>query len=70
MAAGRQAERAQAQAEVAGALVVAGPGEGLPDAEVLLPDGHAARFGSRALAQHLGQGEFGEVHDSHLLRRL
>jgi hypothetical protein len=69
MAALGQAQGAQAQAEVAGTLEILRPGEGLPDAEVLLPDGDARGILARALAQHLGQGEFGEIqHISDPLR--
>ena len=70
VAARGQAQLQQTLAEMRGALVVLRPGEGLPDAEVLLPDGDARSVLACALAQHLGQGEFGEIHDSHLLRRL
>ena len=74
MAAIGQAQGAQAQAEVAGTLEILRPGEGLPDAEVFLPDGDTLRILARAFAQHLGQGEFGKglhVHyDSQRLRRL
>ena len=69
MAARGQAQRAQAQADMAGALVVLRPGKGLPDAEVLLPQRNALRIGACAFAQHLGQGEFGEIqHISDPLR--
>ncbi|KAF1055985.1 MAG: hypothetical protein GAK34_00449 [Delftia tsuruhatensis] len=61
VAAWRQAQLRQAQPEVAGTLVVARPAGGLPDAEVLLPYGHAPGIAARAFGQHLGQGEFGKV---------
>ena len=65
-----QAQLPHALAEMRRALVVLRPGERLPDAEVLLPDGHALGILQRTLAQHLGQSQFGKIHDSHLLRRL
>ena len=76
MAAHWQAQRQQAQAKVAGALVVLRPGEGFPDAKVFLPDGHALRILAGTFAQHLRQGQFGKVHgvrhpyDNQRLRRL
>ena len=54
MAACAQTDAAQPHAKVAGALVVAGPGEGLPDAKVFLPNGDALRVAAGAFAQHLG----------------
>ena len=70
MAARRNAQGRQSEGEGTGAAVVVGPGEGFPDAEVLLPDGDARGIALRALAQHLRQGDFEEGHDSHRLRRL
>ncbi len=66
MAALAQAQGAQTQTEMAGALVVAGPVHRLPDAEILLPDGDALAVQAHALAQHLRQGQFGQRCGLHI----
>ena len=65
MAAHRQAQRQQAQAKVAGALVVLRPGEGFPAAKVFLQDGYALRILAGTFAQHLRQGQFRKVDGFH-----
>ena len=80
VAAVRQSERAQAQPEERGPAFVIGPGDRIPDAEVLLADGDAARRAQRLLVQHLRQRLVGQrgglghggsgCQDSQRLRRL
>ena len=78
-----QTQGAQAQSHAAGPAPVFRPGHGLPDAEVLLPDGDGPRLAARLLAQHLRQRQgrprlrrsAGDIHvlvrhDSQRLRRL
>ena len=60
-----KAQRTQAEAEMAGTAVVAVPGDRVPDAKILLPDGDALRYAPRVLAQHLRRGQFGELVVSH-----
>lgn len=57
MAACGQAQLLQALAEVAGALVVLRPGDGLPDTKVFLPNGHALGVALRALQNFIGLRE-------------
>ena len=72
MAPGAHAQRLQPQPEGAGALEIAGPGDRLPDAVILLADREPVALSAGMLAQHLGhgQGRNRHGHDSHRLRRL
>ncbi|KAG0752997.1 hypothetical protein G6F22_021637 [Rhizopus arrhizus] len=77
-----QAQGPQAQPDAAGPLPIVRPGQRLPDAEILLPDGDGRWLAPRLLAQHLRQGQFGPhgriergdhglvLHDNQRLRRL
>jgi hypothetical protein len=72
MAALGQAERPQAQADMARAPVVLRPADRMPDAEILLPDRDHVGPQPGLLGQHLRQGLLGQRrgHESQRLRRL
>ena len=79
MAAFVEPKRAKAETHMAGALVVALPCRGIPDAKFLLADRHIFRRPARIFAQHLRQRELWKFiahailtqpQDSQRLRRL
>ena len=61
-----QAQLDQAQAKVARRLFVARPGDGLPDAVVLLAQRHRRRARGGPVAQLLRQGQAVDVHGGHV----